>query len=202
MYNEENHTGLTTVIHICTDCFAAVKCQINFSSASCSLQFLTLPAPAAPPEGSRLQKERQPCMCIKVKVKCRFQTLMTNHCLEPYKHNRATTMERQLCAQTQSQYFINNLLTPRREQIRVGVIYESLCAALSTDERWWRRRVISHICERDRSWLRWVLLAAIVSLTDCLSANFTTNLFGISDQVQNIFTRNQSVSERFCVNLL
>lgn len=78
VFNEENHTRFNTVIFIWTDWFAAVKCQINFSSASCSLQFLTLTMlcylPAAPlhPERSRLQKEKQLCVCIKIKVKCRF----------------------------------------------------------------------------------------------------------------------------------
>lgn len=74
----------------------------------------------------------------------------------------------------------------------------------STDEWWWRwrRRVISHICEQDHLWLRWALLAAIVSLTDCSGAKVAKNPFGIFDQMQNTFKSNQSISANVCAHLL
>lgn len=70
VFNEENHTRFNTVIFICMDWFAAVKCQINFSSASCSLQFLTLTMlcylPAAPPPPLREVQtaEEKAALCV------------------------------------------------------------------------------------------------------------------------------------------
>lgn len=45
--------------------------------------------------------------------------------------------------------------------------------------------------------LCWVLLASIMSLTECLGVKVAKNLFGIFDKLQNIFARNQSISTKY-----